>query len=704
MSCLRSRLNLLAPRCLSLWLLMPVTAGLAQQIVLPATQNMQTMQNWGLPGSFRPQGSGLPGDPASLEALLRNAMPQTRTTDAEVIQQHGVDSAEHLLSQVRRVHDHLDTGELEVASARLDELRKKAGPMLDDGRPPQQQSEILQALRSLLMNVGEELAMRRGDHEAVIKSATKHLKILAAVDEPYARLYEIRTAAFLTEALKRKQRSNECAPWMRHVVSLVKTKELPPSDALAGDLSQMANLARSLQLMDEAAFLAEKAVKLIESSTTLESSSQVMGFTRIAQVHLEQDKLLEAEAVLLKARKLAEEEKTSPVVMVSLLSSLGHTQERIYQFQGGKGRLEQAEKYYLEAYELIQKQEGASPLAASYRLGNLAGVQEMKGNASQALKMRKEAWEILDKELGPNHEGTLGALVHYINVVKVMGRLPDALKLCQDLVERSQATLGGLHPRVADAQHLLGRTHMQLGQYNEAEKCYERAAGIRERALGTDHGETAKSYFNLGLIREAKEDYAGATAYFEHVLKIDRKAHGDDSEVVAEDTAALARTLMKEGRYDEALAKVNENLEFIEKKLGEDHLVTASALVALAAVQEGRERFAEAEKIYQRVIAIRAKSLGEEHALVAEGHARYALFLLSRNKLTLAAAEVRVAAASFARQRQREGTNGENLSSCLDLYVQIMRKLQYDRTTIEQHVRQLEKGVNPVEEKGRTSV
>lgn len=695
---LQTHLSLFAARCLGLWVLAPVTAGLAQQIVLPATQGMQP---WTLPGSYRPQGSALPGDAASLDALLRNAMPQTATTS---VLQYDVNSPEHLLSQLERLHEQLEAGNLEVAAGRLDELQKKAGPMLNDGRPPQQQSDTLKALRSLIMIAEQELAMRRGEHDKVIQSATEHLKVLPLFDDPHARLCEIRTAIFLAEALKKKQRSNECIPWVRHVVSLVKTKELPPSDGLAGDLSQMATVARTLKLMDEAAYLAEKAVKLIESSTTLESNSQVRGLIGIGQVHLEQDKLLEAEAVLLKARKVAADEKTTPVVMVNLLNALGQTQERIYQFQGGKDRLDQAEKYYQEAYELMQKQEGVTSLAASYRLSNLAGVQEMKGNAAQAMKMRKEAWEILEKELGPNHDGTLAGLASYIQIVKIMGRLPDALKLCQELVRRSEVSLGGLHPRVAEAQHLLGRTHMQLGQFNEAEKCYERAAGIRERALGTDHGDTAKSYFNLGLIREAKEDYAGATAYFEHVLKIDRKAHGDDSEVVAEDTSALARALMKEGRYDEALAKVNQNLAWIGKKLGEDHLVMASALLALATVQEGLERFAEAEKIYQRVVAIRAKSLGEEHALVAEGHGRYAMFLITRNKLTLAAGELRVAAASYARHRRREGTHGENLNSCLELYVQIMRRLQFDERTIDKHVRALENGVDPVENKSRTDV
>ncbi len=698
---LQTHLSLFASGFLGLLALVPVTAGLAQQIVLPATQGMQP---WVLPGNYRPQGTALPGDATSLDALLRNALQQPGPVNGGGLLLPEANSVEHVLTQLHRLHEQLEAGDLEMAAARLDEVHKKVGPMLNDGRPPQQQSGTLKALRSLMINVEQHLAMRRGEHEKVIQSATEHLKMLPLFDEPHARLYEIRTANFLVEALKKKQRSNECIPWVRHVVSLVKTKELPPSDALAGDLSQMATVARSIKLMDEAAFLAEKAVKLIESSSTVDSNSQVWGLTRIGQVHLEQDKLLEAEAVLLKGRKLAEDEKTKPVVMVGLLNALGQTQERIYQFQGGKDRLDQAEKYYQEAYELMQKQEGTSSLAASYRLGNLAGVQEMKGNAADALKMRKEAWDILEKELGPNHEGTLAALVSYIQIVKVMGRLPDALKLCQTLVQRSEVTLGGLHPHVAEAQHLLGRTHMQLGQFNEAEKCYERAAGIRERALGTDHGDTAKSYFNLGLIREAKEDYAGATAYFEHVLKIDRKAHGDDSEVVAEDTAALARALMKESRYDEALAKVNENLAWIGKKLGDDHLVMASALLALAAVQEGRGSFAEAEKIYQKVVAIRAKSLGEEHALVAEGHARYALFLITRNKLTLAAGELRVAAASYARHRRREGTHGENLSNCLDLYLQIMRKLQCDQSTIEKHVRSLENGIDPMESKGRTDV
>lgn len=89
---------------------------------------------------------------------------------------------------------------------------------------------------------------------------------------------------------------------------------------------------------------------------------------------------------------------------------------------------------------------------------------------------------------------------------------------------------------------------------------------------------------------------------------------------------------------------------------------------------------------------------------MAEGRARHAIFLLSRNKLTLAAEEMRKAAVSYARQRKREGTGAGDLRDCLDIYEHILRKLRYDERTIQKHVRSLEGGMDPVDDKSRTDV
>ncbi|MGV3660371.1 MAG: tetratricopeptide repeat protein [Prosthecobacter sp.] len=642
--------------------------------------------------------------PAAVQSQ-QGQLPTIIAVDSQIMGLRGGDLPQQLRTQIDAVAARVTAGEMEVAAAALEDVRRRARPLLEDGRAPEAQHNEVKALRITLVSVEEEMGLRRGEYAKVIESATAHLKFMATVTDPMARHYEVRSVVCLVMALESTQRPQECLPWLKHVVTMLKTKEVTHTKTLMEDLSSLALRARALGLPEEADYLVEKAVKLVEEAAAKDTRSQLFSLSRIATVFIEQGKLLEAEAVLLKALKIADAEKSPTGMHMELFLGLGKVQENIFTLQGGKDRLDKAEKLYQEAFEKAEKVDGKLPPAtAAVRLSTLAALEQLRGRPAEAVEMRKQAFDISEKNLGPKHDTTLVALGAYISVLEIMGRLPDALKLQQDLLERSEAARGGLHPDVATAQHSLGSLRMRLGHFTEAEKCFERAAGIRERTLGANHGETAKSYFNLGVLRETKGDFAGAAAYFEHVLKIDRIAHGEGSAVVVEDTISLAGALIKEGRFDDAQARLNESLKMVEKMLGKDHPVMSAGLLALATVQERLERFDEAEKLYQRVIAIRTKSMGAEHGLVAEGRARHAIFLVTRNKLTLAAAEMRRAAVSYSRQRKREGTGAGDLQNCLDIYQHILRKLQYDERTIQKHVRSLEGGIDPVDDKSQTDV
>ncbi|MFO1483044.1 MAG: tetratricopeptide repeat protein [Verrucomicrobiaceae bacterium] len=652
--------------------------------------------DWNTPSAFRP--SSPQNDMLFPDMLAKRMMGQLDAAEAEIRGSKGDNSPELLRQQMYRVYVLLNMGRLEEAAEQLDQLRRKTMPILEDGRPAAEQSDMLKGLRSTLMNLDEELALRRGEYDAVIQSGTEHLKLLAGMKDPKARGRMMRTILFLVEALKMKQRAGECTPLVKHAIDLMKSPDVPSSEMLAGDLSLLAAQAKSLRLSDEAGILGDKAVKMIEQMLVADRNTQVFGLAQIAHVQMEQNKLPEAETALVKAIAAAEEQSADPLLLIDLLNSLGRVKEGLYKTQGDKQNLEQAERNYQLALVLARKENPPSPIAIAIGLGNLAGVEELRGEVAKAVELRKQAWDALEKTEGPDSEKTLLALAAYTQAVEFQGKVPEALELYKKLLTRAQTTLGALHPKVAEVHQLMGRAYMQAKRWDEAEKSYERAAAIRERTLGAEHADTAKSYFNVGLAREAKGDYAGATAYFDHVLKIDRKAHGNGSEAVAEDITALARVLMLDGRKDEAAARLNEHIAWIEEHLGRDHSLLSIPFLALANVEEQREKFAEAEAFYLHVIELRVKALGEDHNMVADAHGRYAMFLIARNKLTLAADELRTAAANFARHHLRNGTQEANLRTCIDIYVSVLRKLQVDPHTIESHVRSLEKGVDPVQE------
>ena len=101
---------------------------------------------------------------------------------------------------------------------------------------------------------------------------------------------------------------------------------------------------------------------------------------------------------------------------------------------------------------------------------------------------------------------------------------------------------------------------------------------------------------------------------------------------------------------------------------------------------------------------IRTSNLGPEHHDVAAARAHYGLFLVSRNKLSQAADQIRRAAVLFARHNQREGASGADMRACIDIYGSILARLQYDRQTIQKHMQNLESGIDPEDSRGKTDV
>jgi hypothetical protein len=94
--------------------------------------------------------------------------------------------------------------------------------------------------------------------------------------------------------------------------------------------------------------------------------------------------------------------------------------------------------------------------------------------------------------------------------------------------------------------------------------------------------------------------------------------------------------------------------------------------------------------------------MGDEHESVASSLANYAFFLIGQNKLTVAAAQLRRSAVILARCTKREGTGAADMRAVIDIYANVLRRLRYDEMYISKHIRKLEDGIDPVDDKGNT--
>jgi Tfp pilus assembly protein PilF len=659
-----------------------------------------TLPNLSMPNSYRLNQDGWLVPPQTLS--------ESSDPLAEAREKNGENSPEYLELRLEQVIADAEYKRVEEAQKLYDQLEPKARAILKEAGTAAETDDRYIRLHSQLYRCQEHILFARGMTSDYIKVGQEHLKLLRKAESADAKAAETTTIAALSHQLVELKRVAECRPWLKRAAEIIKEINLPASEFHVATLISLTRDASTLELKEEARLFGEAAIKNAESLPNRTGKQKLSSGVNIARVYLEQDRLLEAETVLTKLRSEFEKaDPPDPLALALIINDIGLVNQRIYDFQGDKDRLEKAEKLFEESYK-IAKQAGDNSLQAERgycsRLSNLALIKVRKGKVAESTDLLKQASETAEKRLGPNDEQTIDILGQYAISLAGFGRVNDAVDIHRDLLKRCQEVFGDIHPRTGDAQHLLGSALIKLGQYNEAEKCYEHSAGIRERTHGPDHAETAKAYFNLGLIREAKGDFAGASAYYGHVLKIDIKAHGQDSSTVAHDMAALARTLTQEGKFDEAVSRLNQHIVFIEKEFGKDNLVLGISLLALATIEEKRENYKNAEGLFKRVIDIRTRNLGPEHHDVAAARAHYGLFLVSRNKLTQAAGEIRRAAVLFARHNQREGASGADMRACIDIYGSILARLQYDRQTIQKHMQNIESGIDPEEGKGKTDV
>ncbi len=616
--------------------------------------------------------------------------------------QFGNGSPQHLVARLSAASLMIERGDFASAEKLHQELQPEVEKLLQAaaGKPDAALQDLL--TRLYLSRILLASSMERGSE--ITKLASEFLKLLATQDGAAAREVEIEVISMLVNQLVRSRRLAECRPWVKRLTEINRMPGVPMQTRFAWYFTTVARAARDLKMKEEAVALGDKAMELAQAQLaggeTLDAVETMLG---LARIQTDLDKLLEAEVTLGKAQKIIETSEVQDYGMLAVVyNNLGMVHDRIHDFQGEKHRLELAEECFEKAYKITLKHNASDASALSARLNNLAFIRDKQGKIAEGLALRKQAFELAEKADGPNHPETLISYANYGFALESQGKVNDAVTIFRDHLKRSKAAFGDIHPKVADAYHNVGRTCTKLGQYNEAESSYERAAGIRERVFGTQHGETAKSYFNLGLLREAKEDYAGATAYFEHVMKIDRVAFGDDSEEVAKDIAALGRSLMAEGKYEEAKTKLKQSIAFVEKSLGGEHPYVAIMLHALALIEEKRENFKEAERLHLRMIQIHTAAMGDEHESVASSLANYAFFLIGQNKLTVAAAQLRRSAVILARCTKREGTGAADMRAVIDIYANVLRRLRYDEMYISKHIRKLEDGIDPVDEKGNT--
>ena len=132
------------------------------------------------------------------------------------------------------------------------------------------------------------------------------------------------------------------------------------------------------------------------------------------------------------------------------------------------------------------------------------------GDYAKAEKYYLQALEIMKTVLGEKHPHCAASLGNLGLFYFEMGDYSKAESYSLQALEIYKSVLGDQHPDYAASLNNLGLLYYKMGDYGKAEKYYLQALGIRKTILGDQHPDYAASLNNLGFLYYKMGDYGKA--------------------------------------------------------------------------------------------------------------------------------------------------------------------------------------------------
>jgi tetratricopeptide (TPR) repeat protein len=155
------------------------------------------------------------------------------------------------------------------------------------------------------------------------------------------------------------------------------------------------------------------------------------------------------------------------------------------------GRLDEAEKMFLEVTQIFRETLGPEHAMVSLGLQNTARVRIARGDPQGAERLIREALAIQRRMFG----GVTGeSLLMLAGIVDADGKSEEALALRREsLAARRQAFGANPHPALEQSLIELGKQLLRSGARDEASSLLHEAVALRTKRLGADHPLTLEA-------------------------------------------------------------------------------------------------------------------------------------------------------------------------------------------------------------------
>ncbi len=425
---------------------------------------------------------------------------------------------------------------------------------------------------------------------------------LAKITEPTSRLMGGLGSYLYTKGLYHKAEQ-----WMRR--SLKIDEECFGSDHpdVAADITDLAELLRATNRLDEAESMYRRAVKIFEKTFVKNHPNIATAISNLAVLLRDTNRLSEAEPLMRRALEVDESSfgPEHPNVTIRL--------NNLAQLLIDTYRLSEAEPLMRRALKIDESSFGPDHPNVARDLNNMAQLFVDTNRFDKAEPLMRRALKINESSFGPDHPNVAIDLNNLAQLFVATNRLDEAEPLIKRSLKIDESSFGPDHPKVARDLNNLAQLLQDTNRLDKAEPLMRRALKIDEASFGPDHPKVARDLNNLAQLLQATNRLDKAEPLMRRALKIDESSFGPDHPDVAIDLNNLAQLFGATNRLDEAEPLMKRALKICEDSLGRDHPNVATQLNNLAQLLQATNRLDQAEPLMKRALKIFEDSLGRDH-------------------------------------------------------------------------------------------
>ena len=219
-----------------------------------------------------------------------------------------------------------------------------------------------------------------------------------------------------------------------------------------------------------------------------------------------------------------------------------------------QGKYEEAQKGFLRAIKIYEKEFGQGHPYVASCLNNLGKTLAQQGDYERAEKLYRRALTIVEALFGEKHPGAVPILTNLAVLYRTQKKNDEAEKCYKQALEISEKGYPEGHPGVRISLTGLAGFYAATGKYADAEPLYRRALALDEKQQGagraadappvSDQGPVLEDLRDLGECLAAQKKWPEALALFQRLLAACEKQSGPEDPrlvPVLERYAALLR-------------------------------------------------------------------------------------------------------------------------------------------------------------------